>query len=167
MSTQRRVQPLQRLECTERAGTGMPSSIDHGHTDHLQRFRRVAEGLTVSPFHSGTQAMATNSLSSGSSWTWRFRPHAGLLPEQLPSISPFLSGGFQPRQERRGFARAPKVFAETNAEQQQSASPQVLTGVCPRTERQYGQGNLYLQHAARNAAGYFGRRSARRDLLRA
>jgi hypothetical protein len=71
---------------------------------------------------------------------------AGILPEQLPSISPLLLGNSE---------------LDFSAQATQSALPRVLKGTSPRTERQYGQGNLYLQHTARDAAGDFGRRSTR------
>ena len=171
MSTQRRVARWQRFISTEQTGIAVSTSYDAGMASSMKQFRRVAVGLTASSFHFGfqfgTYELATNSLSSGNGCTWRFCLRAGLSAEQLPLISPLLSGGFQPRQERCGLTRAPKVFAGTKAEHEQSALPWVLTGVCPRTERQHGQGNLYLQHAARNAACDSGRRSARRDLLRA
>jgi hypothetical protein len=78
---------------------------------------------------------------------------AGFLPEQLALNSPLLSGASE-----RTYGSAPTM---------RSVLPQVLMGDGPRTERQHGQGNLYLQHAARNTACDIGRRPARRDLLRA
>jgi hypothetical protein len=185
MSTQRRVVRWQRLIRTEPAGTAFPSSLDAGWAGFQKQFRRATSGLTASFFCSldGRSELATNSLRFSSSCTWRFchglngssgsssafcfarvggqtgrgsypalsTRQAGILPEQLPLISPLLSGA------------SGRIFVRS----EQSAAPQVLTGVCPRTERHYGQGNLYFKHAARNAACHSGRRSARRDLLRA
>ena len=178
MSTQRRVVRWQRLLSTEFAGTQISSSPDAEVAGSEQSFRRVANGLTASPSHfwNGRSELATNSLNSGSRCEWisranqyRFSPlsrngangsspaglerPAGVLPKQLPFTSPLLSGAYE--LERR------------SAHIMQSALPQLPTGLCPGTERQHGQGNLYLQHAARNAACDSGRRSARGDLLRA
>ena len=191
MSTQRRVVPKQRFAYTEKTGTeqtgtAIPSSPDAGVTVSLQKFRRVAFGLTApsSTFHFEGRmiGLATNSLGFSSCCEWRLRhgfngsicaassymrrsstsgsspafigSYAGILPEQLPLISPLLSGALE---QEYPFS----------AHTMQSALPQVPMGVCPGTERQHGQGNLYLQYAARNAACDFGRRSTRRDLLRA
>ena len=168
MSTQRREVRSQRFISTKLTGIGIPTSLDVRSTDWSQSFRRVADGLT---------ALATNSLRAGSRCEWRFchgyigswyagsssyrssgmtgsSPAssesvsgfgAGFLPEQLPSISPLL-------------VRVSPLH---------SALPQVPMSMCSGTERQHGQGNLYLQHTARNTACDSGRRSARRDLLRA
>ncbi len=162
MSTQRRVDRVQRFLSTKLTGTGIPLSINDGGTDQENQFRRVATGLT---------AFATNSLSSSSCCKWRFRHgyyesgcagfsfsglsgvpdsspvqmgssigsysgyKAGFLPEQLPSYSPLL-------------VRVSPLH---------SALPQVSTSSGSGTERQHGQGNMYLQHAARNAACDIGR----------
>src|SRR5271168_3216911 len=154
MSTQRREVRSQRVLGTKATGIGIPTSDDVRDLDRLQGFRRVAYGLTAQ--------YATNSLSASSRCEWRFRhgytesrcagsssyrsssmtgsspasPEsvsgfgAGILPEQLPLDSPFL-------------VRVSPLH---------SALPQVLMSVCSGTERQHGQGNLYLQHTARNTA---------------
>jgi len=185
MSTQRRVVRWQRLVNTKVARNESPSSLDAGVSGLRQSFRCVDLGLTASRSRPqfGMLELATKSLGFGSRCGWRISHRAkgsneqhdaaslvsgsslssscrmrmdaqsGILSEQLPSISPLLAGASE--QEI------------ASARSMQSALPQVPTGVCPGTERQYGQGNLYLKHAARNAAGNFGRRSARRDLLRA
>jgi hypothetical protein len=186
MSTQRRVAPRQRFNSTKQTGTAVPASIDDGLSGPQKQFRRVAQGLTASSLHFEETELATNSLGSRCKWRFRhgttgfdgshwqcstlfgwngtsgsspaFREFpAGHLPRQLPILSPLLSGTAE--LERRS--------ASCSARFMRSALPQVLTGICPRTERHHGQGNLYLQHAARNAACDSGRRSARRDLLRA
>jgi hypothetical protein len=173
MSTQRRVVRRQRLANmdkvgTELAGTAIPSSYDAGGTGPLQEFRRVAVGLTAplsSPLWYGMTGLATNSLSFSSCCEWVFLNSAcglfdeeadtngsdpaprltwhGNLPEQLPSTSPLLSGASE--------------LEQSSARIMQSALPRVPTGRCPGTERQHGQGNLYLQYAARNAACDSGR----------
>ena len=88
----------------------------------------------------------------------------GSFPPQLPLISPLLSSAFQRERLRLGSCE-PGVAALVRSVQ--SALPQGPMGVDPGTERQHGQGNLYLQHATRNTDCNSGRRSARRDLLRA
>jgi len=172
MSTQRRVVPWQRFAYTEKintelAGTEDSASPDAGVPGSKKQFRRVALGLTAE--------LATNSLGLSSCCEWNFRNtacgfffqeadtngsspafvvrQAGILPKQLPPISPLLSGASE--------------LEECSAQTKQSALPRVPTSICRGTERQYGQGNLYLKHAARNAACNFGRRSALGDLLRA
>jgi hypothetical protein len=193
MSTQRRVALKQRFAFTGKTGTkftgiAVPSPVGAGNKVQDSQFRRVAMDLTASSFRLEGMELATNSLSLDRRCKWRFchgikgldgsqgrssTPHgwsgtggsspartgfpAGHLSQQLPLISPLLSGNSE--REQRSAPRS--------ARSMQSALPQVLTGVCPRTERQHGQGNLYLQHAARNAACDSGRRSARGDLLRA
>jgi len=162
MSTQRRVARVQRFLSTELTRTEIPSSSDVGGTGQENRFRRVGIGLT---------ALATNSLSSSSRCKWSIDhgyselcgagssyirmscstdsspvqdgtvsgsdsgSMTGFLPEQLPLNSPFL-------------VRVSPLH---------SALPQVPMSVGSGTERQHGQGNLYLQHAARNAACDIGR----------
>jgi hypothetical protein len=175
MSTQRRVARWQRVFNTELAGTENPSSRDAGASGPQKQFRRVATGRTASSLSPqyGRFDLATNSPGFGSRCKWRLRHglnesrsaaasflrqagtsgsfpaipelRAGFLPEQLPLISPLLSGASG--QENQFSARIA-----------QSALPQVPTGICPGTERQHGQGNLYLEHATRNAACHFGRR---------
>ena len=186
MSTQRRVAPRQRFNRTKQTGTAVPTSIDDGLSGPQKQFRRVAEGLTASSLRFEGMGLATNSLGSRCKWRFchgttgsnelqraAFSFHGqsstcgsyparigfagGHLPQQLPLISPLLSGNSD--QEQRSVSCSVRSM--------QSALPQVLTGACPRTERQHGQGNLYLQHAPRNAACDSGRRSARGDLLRA
>ena len=127
MSTQRRVVHVQRFANTEKvgtelAGTAIPSSFDVGGTVSMQEFRRVACGLTASSFRpqSGRFELATNSLSFSSCCEWVFWiaayicliyeartrgsspapgfTRAGIFPEQLPLISPLLSGASE--QER-------------------------------------------------------------------
>ena len=150
MSTQRRVVRWQRLLNTTLAGAENPPSHDAGASDQQQEFRRVLNGLTASASTFWRIELATNSLSFNSCCEWRFCHWNFSRTASLdfpPPIRCFLDG--------------------FSAQTMQSALPQVPTGVCPGTERQHGQGNLYLQHAARNAACDFGRRSARRDLLRA
>jgi hypothetical protein len=182
MSTQRRVVRWQRPQSTELTGSWMRSSNDDQLQGPSQIFRRIAYDSTAlktlaRPVQLRTAELATNSLSFGSrctgpighrlkgsneqhdaaspvgrsglssSFQARTVAWAGILSEQLPSISPSL----QALQSRNS----------DSARTMQSALPQVPTGVCPGTERQYGQGNLYLQHASRDAAGNFGRRSAR------
>jgi hypothetical protein len=182
MSTQRRVVRWQRPQSTELAGSGMRSLNNDLHSGPSQMFRRAGSGLTaqeilVYPVQFRTAELATNSLSFGSSCTrpighrlkgsneqqdaaslWcgsglsssfqrRTVALAGILSEQLTSISPSL--------------QAFQSWNSDSARSMQSTLPQVPTGVCPGTERQHGQGNLYLQHASRDAAGNFGRRSAR------
>jgi len=179
---------------TEFTGIAVPTSVDDGAKVQERQFRPVAGGLTASTssIWFGRRELATNSLSFGSSCAWHFGhrsigfnesrrvvpshqtwirtngsspapgvSRAGILPEQLPRklslTSPLLPGVSEQRQRS----------ASCSAFSMQSALPQVLTGVSSRTERQHGQGNMYLQHTARNAACDFGRRSARRDLLRA
>ena len=183
MSTQRRVAPRQRFNRTKQTGTAVPTSIDDGLSGPQKQFRRVADGLTASSLRFEGMGLATNSLGSRCKWRFchgttgsnesqraafsyygqssthnsypaRIGFAGGHLPQQLPLISPLLSGISE--QEQRSVSCS-----------KQSALPQVLTGACPRTERHHGQGNLYLQHAPRNAACDSGRRSARRDLLRA
>ncbi len=127
----------------ELPGSSTPTSRDAGPQGPKQQFGRASNGLTASAFPVlGKSALATNSLSFSSRCVRR----AG---QQLPS-PPVAS------EQELGSART-----------MQSVLPQVLMSDRSRTERQHDQGNLYLQHAARNAAGNFGRRSARRDLLRA
>jgi hypothetical protein len=190
MSTQRRVAQTQRFASMEKAGTelvgtAIPASQDAGGTGPEKQFRRVVFGLTApsSTFQFGERmiGLATNSLSFSSCCEWHFRHgfngsidavsslmsggtngsspasfgfHAGIFPEQLPLTSPLLSG-------------ASEQEDQLSAHTMQSALPRVPTGVCRGTERQHGQGNLYFKHATRNAACDSGRRSARRDLLRA
>jgi hypothetical protein len=189
MSTQRRVVRWQRLSNTRFAGAGNPPSHDAGAPGQQQEFRRVANGLEqihdnralksfvqsidflrksiryecgsgnmyrgFAPTASASTflgiELATNSLSFNSCCEWRFCHWNSSRTASLDFSPPI-------RCFRAGIASARTM---------QSALPQVPTGVCPGTERQHGQGNLYLQHAARNAACDFGRRSARRDLLRA
>ncbi len=185
MSTQRRVVRWQRLSSSEVAGYESPSSLDEGISGLRRGFRRAEIGLTASRSRPqfGMRELATNSLGFGSGCGWQFCHRArgsnerrdaaslvsgssvssscrrrtdvrsGILSKQLPSISTLLAGVSE--QEN------------ASARSMQSALPRVPVGDCPGTERQYGQGNLYLKHAARDAAGNFGRRSARRDLLRA
>ena len=167
MSTQRRVVRWQRLLSTELTGAENPSSPDAGVSASQKQFRRAALGLTAD--------LATNSLGFSSCCEWKYWTtacglffqeadtngsspahgvrQAGILPKQLPPISPLLSGASEQEQ--------------FSAQTKQSALPQVPTSICRGTERQHGQGNLYLKHAARNAACHFGRRSALGDLLRA
>jgi len=186
MSTQRRVVPMHgpAVEAgmgTKLTGTGISTSHDAGVTVWRKQFRLNAAGLTASTSSDrlGNAELATNSLGSGRSCEWhlchgsngysesrRVVPsyqtwgrttgsspalafsRAGLLPEQ-PSwqLSPLLSDASE--QEQR------------SARTMQSVLPQTLMSLCSRAERQHGQGNLYLQHAARNAACDFGRRPAR------
>lgn len=178
MSAQRRV-----VHSTELAGAAMPTPSGAGNVVPKHRFRCVASGFrsSASPSQRGTTVWANGSLGISSRCKWRFGhgqnrtqyaasscmrlsrtgssspalwvSRAGYLPQQLPLISPLLSGAFEQEQ--------------VSAPMSQSALPQVLTSLGSRTERQHGQGNMYLQHPARNAACDFGRRSARRDLLRA
>ena len=159
MSTQRRVVPGQRFAYTEKlktefAGIADPTSPDEGISGSKTQFRRAAMGLTASAFHfgNGRIELATNSLSFNSCWERRDSTF-GIFPEQLPLISPLLSGVSEPER--------------CSAPTKQSALPQIPWSVCPGTERQHGQGNLYFKHAARNAACNSGRRSALGDLLRA
>jgi hypothetical protein len=172
MITQRRVVRLQRLLSTELAGTAIPSSSDAGGTVSKQQFRRVADGLTAplsSPLRYGMTRLATKSLSLSSCCEWVswntacgfFDEEAGTngsfpavpsawagnhpeqLPGKLPSTSPLLSGALELEQSSTRILH--------------SALPQVPMGICPGTERQHGQGNLYLQYAARDAASDSGR----------
>jgi hypothetical protein len=182
MSTQRRVVRWQRPQNTEWAGPEIRLSNDNQLSGPSQIFRRVGcfdLGLTASSIRTQFRKieLATNSLSFGSRCTGPIGPRlkgsneqrdaasprresglssslqvrtvaqAGILSEQLPSISPSL--------------QALQSWNSDSARSMQSALPQVPMGVCPGTERQYGQGNLYLQHAPRDAAGNFGRRPAR------
>ena len=151
MSTQRRVVRWQRLSNTRFAGTGSPPSHDAGASDQQQEFRRVLNGLTASASTFWRIELATNSLSFNSCCEWRFCHWNSSRTASLDFSPPI-------RCFRAGIASARTV---------QSALPRVPTGVCRGTERQHGQGNMYLQHAARNAACDSGRRSARGDLLRA
>ena len=189
MSTQRRVVRWQRLPNTTLAGAENPPSHDAGVSGQQQEFRRVAFGLEQNhdnralkgfvpsidflrksihyEYGSGSMVrgfaptasastfwrieLATNSLSFNSCCEWRFCHWSSSRTASLDFSPPI-------RCFRAGIISARTV---------QSALPQVSTGVCRGTERQHGQGNLYLQHAARNAACNFGRGSARRDLLRA
>jgi len=127
MSTQRRVVPRQRYLLTgqigqELAGTAIPSSFDAGFAGSQKQIRRVAGGLTASLFRfdNGISELATNSLSFSSCCEWVFWiaayicliyeartrgsspapgfTRAGIFPEQLPLISPLLSGASE--QER-------------------------------------------------------------------
>jgi len=172
MSTQRRVVRVQRFANTEKIGTelaatAIPSSIGVGGTVLRQQFRRVVCGLTASSSRPQLARfeLATNSLSFSSCCGWvSLNAACGLLyreagtngsspapgiiragspPEQLPSTSPLLSGAFG--------------LEESSARTMQSALPQDPMGFCPGPERQHGQGNLYLQYAARNAASDSGR----------
>jgi len=191
MSTQRRVARLQRFLNTKPTGVAESSSQDEAIAVSKQQFRRVSNGLTALSgwsLYSRTWDV-TNSLSFSSRCEWRSRHgsnetpgevlsksraataggffpecQAGSFPQQLPIISPLLSSAFQRRRLCLGSCEpgAPEISRSV-----QSALPQVPMGVGPGTERQHGQGNLYLQHATRNAACNSGRRSARRDLLRA
>jgi hypothetical protein len=179
MSTQRRVVRWQRPQSTELTGSWIRSSNDDQLQGPSQVFRRIAYDSTASigPAQFWNVELATNSLSFGSRCTGPIGhrvkgsneqrdaaspvgrsglsssfqactvARTGILSEQLPSISPSL----QALQSRNS----------DSARTMQSALPQVPTGVCPGTERQHGQGNMYLQHASRDAAGNFGRRSAR------
>jgi hypothetical protein len=179
MSTQRRVVRWQRPQSTELTGSWIRSSNDDQIQGPSQIFRRIAYDSTASidPAQFWNVELATNSLSFGSRCTGPIGPRvkgsneqrdaaspvgrsglsssfqtrtvarAGILSEQLPSISPSL----QALQSRNS----------DSARNMQSALPQVPTGICPGTERQHGQGNMYLQHASRDAAGNFGRRPAR------
>ena len=151
MSTQRRVVRWQRFQNTRLAGAGNPPSHDAAVFGPEEQFRRVAFGLTASASTFWRIELATNSLSFNSCCEWRFCHWNSSRTASLDFSPPI-------RSFRAGAASARTV---------QSALPQVPTGVCRGTERQHGQGNLYLQHAARNAACDSGRRSARGDLLRA
>ena len=174
MRTQRRVVRLERAQGTRKNGTVNLTSVDAEGTILNQHFCRVIFGLTASPSSPQLRieriGLATNSLSFSSScqgsrfngssnarsagftserWNVRsgsstapkgppvgrladFRSDrpTGLLPRQLSWDSPLLAGSYN----------------------MHSALPQVPMSVCSGTERQYGQGNLYVKHAARNAA---------------
>lgn len=164
----------QRLPSAELLGAGTSTSVGGRAKEMLNQFRCVATGQTASslPFSYGRSDLATNSLGFGSCCDWHFchglngsrnadvfymrrsstsgsspariESRAGYLPEQLPLISPLLSG-------------ASGLEDKSSARIAQSALPQAPTGSCPGAERQYGQGNLYFKHAARNTACNFRR----------
>ncbi|MFC5863881.1 hypothetical protein ACFPT7_16350 [Acidicapsa dinghuensis] len=162
MSTQGWVFRWQRFDMTETSGIAASASGDAGAMRSEDKVFRAVFGP---PFQ------AARSLNAMNCCKWRFRhgfderslsgrfpswlgpidgsfpaefgfetgAAAGSLPEQLRFDSPFLNC----------------------VSRLQSALPWVPMGKRPGTERQYGQGNLYFKHAARNAACDFGRRSAR------
>jgi hypothetical protein len=116
MSTQRRVVPGSALPTRKRSIRNspepqIPSSPDAGVSGSKKQFRRVANGLTASIDNGrADDRLATNSLSFSSCCEWNFRNtacgcffqeadtngsspafvvrQAGILPEQLPPISP-------------------------------------------------------------------------------
>ena len=183
MSTQRRADRLARVQSKELAGAGSSTSVDVGKTDSRNHFRRVLNGLTASSsmIWIGMTGLATNSLSISSSCQWpnghgsnelrfaksswyRWNGTTGYSPA-LNGIRAFIPAGLSAGADAGQLPTDSPLLARVLI--LHSALPQVPRSLISGTERQHGQGNLYFQHAARNAACDIGRRPTRRDLLRA
>ena len=170
----------QRFPSTKLTKTQTASPDGVAEAGFAQQFRRVATGLTamVVPGTLPAADWATYSESLGRCC------HGSHIPGQESSgtLTTFIgaSGAAEVRLAhsgsdlgtRAGFGcffgqlplNSPLLARRLDMH---SASPQVPTSLRSGTERHHGQGNMYLQHAARNATCDSGRRSARRDLLRA
>lgn len=168
MSTQRRVVRWQRTK--KLAGTADPPSQD-GKVSAVS-FRRATDGRTASLFAlssiwtSGRREWATNSLSFSSSCPWVQRNSLGcFLPEDFNEVD------FDEVEQHDRFFSSGAVSARRNpipgsfpsSDSRFLPSYPALQGVLPApcsrpcrrshgkspgTERQYGQGNLYFEHAA-------------------
>jgi len=189
MRTQRRVVRLERAQGTEQTRAVSLTSFDEEGTALHQDFRRVIFGLTASNLSPRLRIqgmeLATNSLSFSSSCHGRLGHEsqdarcAGFVSKRRNGATGCLPASEEVRAGSRADSRLKLPVVALPGQlsldspllagsfSMHSALPQIPTGSRLGTERQYGQGNLYLQHAARNAACDIGRRSARGNLLRA
>ena len=164
MSTQGRVFRWQRFDLTETSGIAALASGDAGASDSRAEFLRAVFGPA---------AIAATPLSSISCCEWRSRhgfdesqPAGSFLSEPGKAGDSFPAFPGSDTGSGYGAGSPPKQLRLDSpflicVSLLHSASPRVPMGNRPGTERQYGQGNLYFKHAARNAACDFGRRPAR------
>ena len=163
MSTQRRVVRWQRPYMTELAGTGDPLSLDGGVSGSRVSFRCATAVRTAWLSNSSSNwtrrqpKLATNSLSFSSCCSWVQRNSLGCHWQydrffsgiadfagrnSFPTASPQAFLAFSPPIRR--FRANTSVSRPTHA----FGLAAVPTGLRRGTERQYGQGNLYFEHAA-------------------
>lgn len=158
MSTQGRVFRWQRFDMTETSGIAAPASDDARRVRSEDKvFRAVFRPIFE----------AARFLNAMNCCKWRFRHgfDERSLSGRLPSWPGHIDGSFPAAPGSDMGAAAGSLPEQLRLDSPllncvsrlQSALPRVPMGKRPGTERQYGQGNLYFKHAARNAACDFGR----------